>query len=217
MERAEDSSDALNEPILPQKRVFFTPQFKKFLFIGGYLCSIPLFIVFLLLCSLALKYEGGGYIIRQNQKPRFQALPSVNNTSSADLSSQDARVGALEDLFARYDSPLKDYSKLIVTEADKNGIDYRLLPAIAMQESTLCKRIIKDSHNCWGYGIYSGKVTKFPSYEKAITTITANLAKKYIQQGYDEPSEIVQKYTPGDTGHWPQVVSHVMQKITNSL
>ena len=86
-----------------------------------------------------------------------------------------------------------------------------------MQESTLCKRVIKNSHNCWGYGIYGGKVTKFADYDEAIKTVTSTLARKYVQKGLVNPHDIVKLYTPSDTGKWPQVVSLIMQKLSDSL
>lgn len=200
--------------IAPKKH---SPSIKTFLFLAGYFAAIPLFVFFLVIFSLAIKYEGNGYVSRQANKPKFQALPSDTSQSSIDVELSDARVQALEDFFAKYNSPLVGHAKTIVSEADKYNIDYRLLPAIAMQESTLCKRMIKNSYNCWGYGIYDGKVIRFTSYDQAIQTITKTLAHKYVQKGFVDPEEIVQKYTPSDTGRWPQVVNMMMQKITNSL
>ena len=124
---------------------------------------------------------------------------------------------ALDDFFAKYDSPLLGHAQTIVAEADKHNIDYRLLPAIAMQESTLCRRIIKNSFNCWGFGIYGGKVTRFANFDEAISTVTSTLARKYVQKGLVNPHDIVKLYTPSDTGKWPQVVSLIMQKLSDSL
>ena len=206
----------LNASVLPQKNQKKTST-QRLIFIISYFTAIPIFVIFLVLFSLSLKYEGNGYISRQAHKPQYQALPTDNNTSSVELESKDGRVKALDSFFAKYDSPLVGHSKFIIDEADKNKIDYRLIPAIAMQESTLCKKIIKNSHNCWGFGIYGGKVTRFSSYDEAIAKVTSTLAKKYIQKGYVSPSEIVQKYTPGDTGRWPEVVGLMMQHINDSL
>ena len=96
-------------------------------------------------------------------------------------------------------------------------INVALLPAIAMQESTLCKKIIESSHNCWGFGIYRGKITKFDNYDEAIETITRTLAQKYVQQGYVTIEDIVQKYAPNDTGRWEFVVNLVMDKLHASF
>ncbi len=194
-----------------------TPSTKRLLFIATYLSVIPLFIVFLVLFSLYVKYQGNGYFARQEHKPQFQALPDANTQSSVGVETTDARVKALDDFFAKYDSPLLGHAQTIVSEADKHDIDYRLLPAIAMQESTLCRKIIKNSYNCWGFGIYGGKITRFSSYDEAISTVTSTLAKKYVQKGLVNPHDIVKLYTPSDTGKWPQVVTLIMQKLSDSL
>ena len=214
-EQKPPSSDNITA-ILPQKPKK-SSFYRRVTFLTIYLGMVPFFLLFLVLFSLAIKYEGNGYVSRQAHKPQFQALPTDNDTSSVELESEDGRVKALETFFAKYNSPLMAHGKFIVEEADTHNIDYRLIPAIAMQESTLCKKIIKDSHNCWGFGIYGGKVTRFASFDEAISKVTSTLSKKYVQKGYVSPSEIVQKYTPGDTGRWPQVVSLMMQNITDAL
>lgn len=197
----------------PKKRSFT----KSSLLIFSYLSAVPLFLVILILFSLATKYESNGYISRQQHKPQFQALPDEANPSFISVENHDARVEALDQFFADYDSPLEGHARTIVDEADSHKIDYRLLPAIAMQESTLCKKVIKDSFNCWGFGIYGGKVTRFDNYDHAIKVITETLSKKYIQKGYESPEEIVLKYTPSDTGRWPEVVNMIMTRLKDSI
>mgnify|MGYP003393961999 FL=1 len=86
-----------------------------------------------------------------------------------------------------------------------------------MQESTLCKKIIKGSHSCWGFGIYGGKVTRFESYDGAIKQITKTLALKYVHNGYADIKDIVRKYTPSDTGRWEGVVSMIMDRLEATL
>lgn len=204
----------VEKEVLPQNRLL---NLKKFFFVSGYMLIIPTFLLFVVLYSLTVKYQGNGYISRQLHKPQFQAVPEDAELSAINFESEDGRQKALDDFFARYDSPLEGYAKTIIDEADKHSIDYRLLPAIAMQESTLCKKIIKDSHNCWGFGIYGGKVTKFPDYESAIRTVTETLAKKYVQKGFENPEQIVSKYTPSDTGRWAEVVTLIMSRLKDSI
>jgi len=207
---------------LRNSRIHKSPSAKKSVtkraaFLITYLSIIPGFIVFLVLLSLSIKYEGNGYISRQEHKPQYQALPSQNSYSSINYENADARSLAIEAVFERYDSPLQGLGQHVVNEADKNNIDYRLLPAIAMQESTLCKKIIKNSYNCWGWGIYGSTITKFESYEKAISYISERLSVRYVQKGFTTPEQIVQKYTPSDDGKWSSVVSLMMDRIHNEL
>lgn len=215
MEQAVPEKALSTDVILPQKAQ--QKSSRKLIFLFSYLGLVPVFIVFVVLFTLYLRYDTNGYVTRQDHKPQYQALPSENNESSVAVESNDARALALEEIFEHYNSPLKGQGQHIVDEADKNKIDYRLLPAIAMQESTLCKRIIKDSHNCWGWGIYGKKVMRFESFEKAISTISQRLSVKYVQKGYTTPEEIVQKYTPTDDGKWSGTVSMMMDKIHKTL
>jgi len=115
--------------------------------------------------------------------------------------------------FAKYKSPLEPYAKNIVDDADKYTLDFRLLPAIAMQESNLCQKIITDSHNCWGFGIYGKTVTKFESYPEAIDTVTKTLANNYVAGGLNTPDEIMRKYTPSNTGAWADSVNYFMAQL----
>ncbi len=170
-----------------------------------------------MLFSLSVKYEGNGYISRQQHKPKFQAVPEASAVSTMKVELEDGREEALDEFFAEYNSPLEGHARTIIEEADAHNIDYRLLPAIAMQESTLCKKVISGSNNCWGFGIYGGKVTRFTDYDHAIRVITSTLAKKYVAKGYETPSEIVRKYTPSDTGKWEDTVNMIMTRLKNEI
>ena len=205
--------------ILPQNAHAQKKSFplKKYLFLASYLGSVPLFVFFLILFSLGIKYDASGQISRQIHQPKFQALPSDTSVSTMTVEKHDARIEALDDFFADYNSPLEGYADLIINEADTHNIDYRLLPAIAMQESKKKKKMIKDSFNCWGFGIYGSKITKFESFEHAIKVITETMSKKYVQKGYETPEEIVKKYTPSDTGRWSEVVTLIMTRLKDRI
>ena len=71
-----------------------------------------------------------------------------------EFATSDIRTANLKYFFRKYNSPLYDHAQTFVDFADKYQFDYRLLPAIAMQESNLCKYIYEGSYNCWGWGIY---------------------------------------------------------------
>ena len=203
------------EPL--QEKDFSIFKFKKMFFALTYLFSIPVFIGFVVLFSLYSKYYVNGYVSRQIHKPNYQALPTTNSNSIVSIENKDGRVKNLDDFFESYNSPLEGHAQTIVNEADKYEIDYRLLPAIAMQESTLCKKIIKVSDHLLGFGIYKGKVTKFDNYDEANCVITKTLAHKYVQQGFVSIEDIVRKYTPSDTGKWESVVNLIMERLTASF
>ena len=97
--------------------------------------------------------------------------------------------------------------------ADKYEIDYRLVPAIAMQESNLCKVIPHNSYNCWGWGIYGNTVTRFSSYEESIETVSRGLKKYYVDQGLKTPDQIMKKYNPSSNGSWAFGVNFFFKAI----
>lgn len=125
----------------------------------------------------------------------------------------DPRIEGVRNFFAYYKSPLEPYAEDVVILADVYTIDYRLVPAIAMQESTLCKKAPKGTHNCWGFGIYGSKKTAFDNYLHGIHTVTKGLALRYIQQGLTTPEEIMKKYTPANKGEWARNVGDFMARI----
>lgn len=128
----------------------------------------------------------------------------------------DKRVTALDEFFKRYGSPLLPYSDVIVQMADTYGVDYRIVPAIAMQESTGCKFIPENSYNCWGWGIYGSTVTRFKDYPDAIETVTKGLKKNYIDKGLVTPEDIMTKYNPSSpNGAWAKGVGFFFNKLTN--
>ena len=71
-----------------------------------------------------------------------------------------------------------------------------------MQESTLCRAIPPNSHNCWGWGIYGNTVTRFDSYEDAIEIVAQGIKTHYLDKGLTTASKIMAKYTPSSKGSW---------------
>ena len=68
--------------------------------------------------------------------------PVITTPEAKDRKERAEKIDAL---LARYDSPLVGYGEKFVEEADQNGIDYRLLPAIAGVESTFGRHACKKS------------------------------------------------------------------------
>lgn len=142
-----------------------------------------------------------------------QAGLSNYEKTSEETVAYDVRVANLKSFFRKHNSPLFDFAGRIVQKADEFKLDYRLLPAIAMQESTLCKAIPNNSHNCWGWGIYGNTVTRFDSYNEAIDTISKGLKENYIDHGLVTTSQIMAKYTPSSNGSWARAVNLVMSYL----
>ncbi len=128
----------------------------------------------------------------------------------------DAREVLLANFLARYDSPLKpydEYAHKIVVISDKYNIDFRLLPAIAMQESNLCKVIPPGTYNCLGFGIHKRGTLGFDNYEDAFDRAGRELKANYIDRGLVTPKQIMSKYTPSSNGSWAESVNQWMSEI----
>lgn len=137
----------------------------------------------------------------------------ANDGVTPETKSADPRVANLKRFFRKYNSPLYDSAEVVVNTADKYEFDYRLLPAIAMQESGLCRVIPNDSHNCWGWGIYGTTVTRFESYPAAIETVSKGIKTHYIDKGLTTPEQIMAKYTPSSNGSWARGVNQFIQAL----
>jgi len=180
----------------------------------------PLFIVFSIVFLSYINYKNDpSNRSLFSDKPyhvSFAALPSTYNTIQVYAQEADGRVAKLQQFFNRYGSPLEPYAQDIVDAADKYGLDYEILPAIAGQESGWCKHVIENSHNCWGWGIYGSKVTSFPDYPTAIDTVSKGLEQHYVKQGLTTPQEIMQRYNPtsnANGGSWANGVNYFLNEL----
>jgi hypothetical protein len=127
------------------------------------------------------------------------------NASGADETSVQVskdkvqtEADAIDAYFASRDMPLQGMGMTMVKEAYLNGLDWRLIPAIAVRESTGGKNACnKDKFNAFGWG--SCKVS-FKSYEDAIKTVAENLGgnNPSTARHYDNKSveEILKAYNP---------------------
>lgn len=143
----------------------------------------------------------------------FSSAPLVLGAVTNEIKLVDGRTANLRNFFRKHNSPLYDSADFIVQTSDKYGFDYRLLPAIAMQESNLCRYIPADSHNCWGYGIYGNNVIKFSTYEEAIEVVARGIKTNYIDKGYTTPESIMSKYTPNSNGSWAYSINYFFKLL----
>jgi len=175
--------------------------------------EILLFVSILFFLSFSYRQNESNLPISRNHSVAFAALPSLGNTIQYQIFQQDARVEIVRQFFERYKSPLEPHASTVVNVADAYNLDFRLIPAIAMQESNLCKKAPPDSYNCWGFGIYGQKVTRFENFEEAILAVTKTLALKYKADGLDTPEEIMRRYTPQSNGSWADSVEYFMNQL----
>jgi len=188
---------------------------RKFLISTTFFIIAPFGLVFFLIAILALyQHSSSGH--RTNplgNNVAYAALPTSQNNLSADISQADGRKERIRQFLEKHHSPMEPYAGDIVDAADQYGLDFRLIPAIAMQESNLCKKIPIDSYNCWGFGIYGKTVTRFTDYKEGIYTVTKALATRYKDRGLVTPEQIMTMYTPSSNGSWSHGVNHFMDQL----
>jgi len=194
---------------------------RKIIVIGIFsiLAPITTFIVFATILY-STKYGFSNTLSFQPNIAGYRLFQSVPENEGAVMGvstlSRDARSTLVRNFLTRYNSPLAPLSEYIVLESDKHAIDYRLIPSIAMQESTGCKFIPENSFNCWGYGIYGDNVLRFLSYEQGIERVTRGLKKDYYDKGLNTPQKIMHKYTPPSIalgGPWASGVEYFFNQI----
>ena len=135
-----------------------------------------------------------------------QAPVPVSDTGiKSAIQLADARAVIVANFLKRHDSPLQPYDyfgQTLVETADRYNLDYRLLPAIMMQESNLCKSIPEGSYNCLGFGIHARGTLGFESYEAGFDRAAREIKENYIDIGLTTPEDIMTKYTPSSNGSW---------------
>ena len=143
---------------------------------------------------------------------RTSTAPEMNTA----IEGADARAQIVANFLQRYNSPMEPHDYFgakIVEISDRHGIDFRLLPAIAMQESNLCKVIPEGSYNCLGFGIHARGTLAFESYEANFERAARELKRNYIDIGLTTPEQIQRKYTPSSKGSWAASVNQWMAEM----
>jgi len=125
----------------------------------------------------------------------------------------DARPILIKNYLKKYHSPLSPYAGLIFRVSQDYGLDYRLITAIAQQESNLCKKAPPNCFNCWGVGIHSRGTMCFDSYPKAIEWVAKYLREEYYDKGRTTPEEIMKKFCPLSDGSWAFGVRQFMEEL----
>lgn len=152
----------------------------------------------------------------QTSSPIDEYRSSAKRPSfSSNLTRDDARPVIVDNFLAKHNSPMTGMGKTFVFTADKYGIDWKLLPAIAFQESNLGKKIPRNSYNAWGWAVYTGKNSgvSFESWEHAIETVAIGIKERYISEGLTTPEAIMTKYTPSNDGSWAFGVRFAMDEM----
>lgn len=98
---------------------------------------------------------------------------------------RDERVDKLRAYLIAQNSPLTAEASHFVTEADRLGLNWKLVAAISGVESTFGKHTPPGSYNGWGWGIPTGAQSgiAFESWKQGITRVSEGLKYRYIDRG----------------------------------
>ncbi len=139
---------------------------------------------------------------------------------STEAATGDARVPLVQNFLERHNSPIlkedPEFAQYLVELADANSMDFRLLPAIAMQESNLCKVVPEGSHNCLGLGVHARGTWGFETYRENFEAAAKILKKNYIDIGLTTTELIEKKYNPTSAnrdGSWASSVNQWMAEM----
>lgn len=140
----------------------------------------------------------------------------ITNTSGLDpqvlgVQVDDFRPHIVENFLKG--TTLAGYSNYIVEVSDKYGLDFRLIPAIAMKESGGGNAARVGSFNAWGFE--NGR-TNFNSWEDAIDAVGKTLKHEYADKGLVTPEQIMPVYAPPQIftgGKWAKDINHFFSQM----
>jgi hypothetical protein len=122
-------------------------------------------------------------------------------------SGADSRTARLESFFRYYHCPAPYHTSEYLSTADGYGLDYRLLPAISIRE-TSCGKGAKEQNNLWGYHHES-----FPSIAAGIEFLAHRLAQHPFYRGKTLQDKLF-IYNP--RAAYPEEVKRIMRQIDQS-
>lgn len=136
------------------------------------------------------------YAFTDTTKNIAQTTLFVSTTDEVTNQDQDsvediAKAQRLDDYFTKRDMPLSGYGIEFVRAANKYNVDWRLVAAIGVRESSGGKHMMNNNPFGWG----SAKI-KFANFSEAIDEVTSNLG------GFDPDTEQYYKNTDTKKKLW---------------
>lgn len=152
-------------------------------------------------------------VFLQKENMNTSGSLALNQVMGREAEARNLKAGAIDAYFQVRNMPLEGLGMKMVLEAEKNGLDWRIIAAIAVRESTggkfECKRV---KNNPFGWG--SCKIS-FNSYEKAIETVAHNLGgnNPKTARHYDDKTtkQILRAYNP------PSVVPRYAEQVMSIM
>ena len=138
------------------------------------------------------------------------AVSSTQGTAQVPANKQDdPRLERLRRFFAEYDSPLSKSAAEFLVAADKNDLDWRLLPCISIIESGGGKVYTNNNVFGWDSARHS-----FASVQAGILEVADRLANSKLYKDKDLDS-ILSTYNP--VPNYPSRVKALMRALGEGL
>ncbi len=162
------------------------------------------------ICSILLAGMPEGIFAQEKEAGATASLSAAQIKQSL---AMDERVEKLRSYLETKNSPLTEFADEFVAEADRLGLDWRLVPAIAGIESYFGRLIPANSYNAWGWAIFTGQRDgrHFEGWEDGIATVSEGLKYKYVDRGLDTVEKIGPVYAADP--HWSYKVNHFIEDI----
>ncbi len=119
--------------------------------------------------------------------------------------NKDPRFQRLKAYLKNRQSPIEDLSADFIAAADRHSLDWRLLPAISVAESSGGKRY--KNNNIFGWGSCE---VRFPTVRKGIHIVAERLAQSDLYRN-KSTDEILRTYNP--YGFYPSRVKSIMRRM----
>jgi hypothetical protein len=187
------------------------------------LAIIATFLLFSIFANIYYQQSGKDILAQSTSKEgsavyanEFDNIEQINvekievaeKTLSKEEIAFNNKVNKINKYLSTRGAPLAKYAEEFVKAADHYGIDYRLVAAISIIESSGGKHTFRP-YNAWGWG-KSG----FNSWKDGIWTVSKGLGK-YYASGRTTPATIAPSYCPPSADAWANKVSYVMSVISN--
>jgi hypothetical protein len=135
------------------------------------------------------------------------AAGGIDPARAPAMPRSDPRITRLERFFEHYNCPMPYHISEYLRAADANRLDYRLLPAISVRETTC--GAAEHINNHWGF--HSGHQA-FATVEEGIDFVEHRLARGYYYRGKNVRDKLS---TYNRHRAYPREVQRIMRQIEN--
>jgi hypothetical protein len=165
---------------------------------------------FVTIALFSLNFNQSGNVVRADVAPA-----KFEQSATIEAKPIDNRAKILQDYLSLKNSPMQNNAQDFIDAADKYGVDWKLVPAIAGVESTFGQAtpggFFNPSYNAWGWGVYGTQAIYFKSWKDGIYTLNQGLREKYLDKGLTNPYQMNSSYAA--SGAWGGHVDYFLKDL----